>query len=236
MQIKSVGQRLVWARNRKGWTAATLIEESGVPQGTVSKIERGEQKSLGNYGPQLAKAVGIDLNWLSTGKGKPMPFMPSDFIGDSIKESAEAGDRDVYVNQYRDVKWACGTGFVNSEAPEPDDRLSFKRSWLDKNNLNAISCITCPASGHSMSPTINHLDVVLINLEEKDITKKDGQIFAFSIGDECRIKRVFITLTGDVRLVSDNPNKIEYPDEIISNHEISNLFVAGRVRWSGGDK
>lgn len=232
MKLDTVGARVIWARTQKGWDAANLTRESGVPQGTVSKIERGEQKSTGKHGSSIAKSTGVRLEWLSTGMGDP--YLPMIAGAAPIKTEDKIGDYDVSVRQFRDIRMAAGGGIINGE-PEELDALTFKLSYMKKEGLNPDRCISCPASGDSMSPSINDGDAILINLDEKDLTAKEGKIFAFAIGQECRIKRVYRTATGGIRLVSDNPNKVEFPDEIVSTDELDQLHVAGRVRWSGGN-
>lgn len=64
--MKNLGERLRHARERKGWSQNKLADESGVKQGTISKIEReGQYKSV--YAFKLAQALGIDNAWLIVG-------------------------------------------------------------------------------------------------------------------------------------------------------------------------
>lgn len=69
MNLDTLGSRLIWARTQQGWDQAKLIESSGVPQGTVSKIERGAQDTTGKYAAKLARALNVSQDWLTTGEG-----------------------------------------------------------------------------------------------------------------------------------------------------------------------
>lgn len=62
------GERLKYARNRKGWSQGKLAEESGVGQGSISKIERGDQ-DRSSFDITLAKALEINPEWLANGTG-----------------------------------------------------------------------------------------------------------------------------------------------------------------------
>lgn len=69
------GARLRQARHRAGLTQKELEDATGglVKQATISKIERGDQDSSA-YDPILAKALGVEAYWLSTGKGPIEPI------------------------------------------------------------------------------------------------------------------------------------------------------------------
>lgn len=55
-----------------GWSQQELADRSGVPQGTISKIERGDQDSS-RYDVHLADALGISPVWLTKGIGAIKP-------------------------------------------------------------------------------------------------------------------------------------------------------------------
>ena len=64
---KYLGTRLKEKRLQLGFSQAILAEKSGVKQGTISRIERGNQKKS-EYADQLALALGCSIEWLVTGK------------------------------------------------------------------------------------------------------------------------------------------------------------------------
>jgi transcriptional regulator with XRE-family HTH domain len=66
------GERLRLAREHKGLTQEQLVEISGVKQGTISKIERGDQNSSG-FDAELAYTLGVEAMWLKTGKDEFAP-------------------------------------------------------------------------------------------------------------------------------------------------------------------
>ena len=73
------GERLRLAREHKKMTQNDLVKSSGVKQGTISKIERGDQDAS-SFDVDLAYALDIDPMWLKTGEKK---FEPQ-WIGGSI--------------------------------------------------------------------------------------------------------------------------------------------------------
>ena len=69
-----------------------------------------------------------------------------------------------------------------------------------------------------MKPTINDGDLIYVDENRTQI--KDGRIFAIEHGGIYRCKRLYRLPNGGVRIVSDN--KEEYPEEILSEEDISN--------------
>lgn len=72
-----LSDRLKTARKAKNWTQQQLAQKSGVPQGTISKIERGDQETTA-YTVDLADALGVSATWLSKGLGSISPKPPAD--------------------------------------------------------------------------------------------------------------------------------------------------------------
>lgn len=63
------GERLKKARKTRGLSQAELAEQSGVKQGSISKIERGDQEAS-SFDIDLAMALQISPVWLSKGLGE----------------------------------------------------------------------------------------------------------------------------------------------------------------------
>ena len=76
------GERLRVAREKKGLSQEDLAKVSGVGQGTISKIERGDQNSSG-YDAILSYTLDIDAMWLYSGKDQFAPdwLIPSNNFG-----------------------------------------------------------------------------------------------------------------------------------------------------------
>lgn len=66
--MDTLGSRLKKARAHAKLSQKQLEERSHVSQKTISKIERGDQDSSTQV-VQLARACGVDVDWLATGKG-----------------------------------------------------------------------------------------------------------------------------------------------------------------------
>jgi phage repressor protein C with HTH and peptisase S24 domain len=80
-------------------------------------------------------------------------------------------------------------------------------------------------TGDSMRPTIFDGDVALVNTAERKIT--NGKVFAFIVDGEARVKRLFKQFDGRIRVVSDNPDKLQFPDEFLTPDHMPEMV--GRV-------
>jgi transcriptional regulator with XRE-family HTH domain len=60
-----IGQRIQRRRQHFAWTQEDLARESGVPQATISRIEKGQRKNPGaDVVRRLARALGVTADWL----------------------------------------------------------------------------------------------------------------------------------------------------------------------------
>lgn len=77
-QWATFGDRLAWARNRKGWKQEDLAEKVGSGRkATVSGWEGGSTPGL-EYLEKLPGLLGVDTKWLLTGEGDPEPMEESE--------------------------------------------------------------------------------------------------------------------------------------------------------------
>jgi SOS-response transcriptional repressor LexA len=66
--VKSIGERLLWARQRRGLSQPGLAKLAGVSQGTIGNIEAGIRQNPREL-LAIAAAVGVPAEWLKSGKG-----------------------------------------------------------------------------------------------------------------------------------------------------------------------
>lgn len=72
--MSKIAERLKKARAWKGWSQAQLAVAAEVSTGTIGNIESGARKSKGSI-PQIAKALGINYEWLANGEGPMLPIV-----------------------------------------------------------------------------------------------------------------------------------------------------------------
>jgi phage repressor protein C with HTH and peptisase S24 domain len=126
---------------------------------------------------------------------------------------------------------SAGPGLaVQADAPLAALML-FDAEWL-WNTLHRppSQLIVMQAHGDSMSPRIQHNDILIIDTSVDRI--KDHGVYCFSYEGDLMVKRLQRSLgTGKLRIVSDNEN---YPPEELPREEAERIVVIGLVVWHGG--
>ncbi len=214
----NLSDRVLISRKAKKLSQAELARKAGLSQATISDIERGRNQSTTEV-KTLAKALGVTTDYLLTGK-------------ESEYEPETATEEHFAFIPFYDAHGSCGDGYANGDHAVIKSELAFKRSWLKDEGLQEKDLAIITAKGDSMSPTINDGSILLINTNYKRV--ESGRVYAIAVDDQVRVKRLFLGLSGDCRIVSDNPNKTLYPDETISPEILDKLHIIGRVVWMGG--
>ncbi|MEE1922884.1 S24 family peptidase [Pseudomonas sp. 148P] len=226
--MESLGQRIARLRRQNHLSQGALAEKCGWEKG---------QARIGNYERDLREPNITDLRLLA------------DALGISLMELIEGGERyqapalsegdqqapskDDYalIPQYSALG-AAGNGRFNDHV-EIKGGLVFKRAWLNRMALKEQNLHVIYAQGHSMEPTISDGDVVL--LDQSQIEPRDGRIYLIRRhGGELIIKRLIQGITGGWIIRSDNDDKRTFPDQPISETDIDQLQIIGRIVWHGG--
>ncbi len=130
-----------------------------------------------------------------------------------------------------DIEAQAGVGMIPSTYEAVVDQLAFPPEYLQSitstpmQNLAIIGVV-----GASMQPTLNHGDVVMVDMTKRDIDF-DG-MFVIRIGEALKVKRAnWGPRRQSIVIRSDNANKIQFPDEEF--FESDDVTVIGRVVWVG---
>lgn len=226
------------------WGAgARLAEMAKVTPKAASKWLNGESIPGAAKMLALATALDVKVEWLQHGSGQgpvasaiDQPRMSADEDQPrALKAAREAtedlGEKYTFIDQY-DARAAAGPGYENQHFALRNT-LAFKTDWLRAKGAKAKNLKVIYAHGESMWPTISDRDVLLV--DESCIEPVDGQIFVMGTLDGDIVKRLIQTEYGDWIVCSDNPDKTRYPDKELSEEEINEHRLLGRVIWRGGD-
>lgn len=69
-RFDTLGARIVYWRERRGWDRSELAKRAKIPYSTLAGIEDGDQKTSTKV-PQIAAALGLNPVYLATGRGDP---------------------------------------------------------------------------------------------------------------------------------------------------------------------
>jgi phage repressor protein C with HTH and peptisase S24 domain len=139
----------------------------------------------------------------------------------------------VRIPVYKDIKASCGAGIENfledvSEYLDIDPYiLKIMGIQTKPENLRIIY-----SSEYSMWPTVAPDSPLFVDISDKDPDMlKNGNVYVFTHSNELRMKRIFVSYAGGktVRLASDNPDKVRYPDEFITNEQLNEINFVGRL-------
>ena len=195
----------------------------------------------GSFGERAARNLEKKVNW-------PTGLLDEASSNDDVKNpehssgihiapiefrSGEAKPTNVRIPVYKDIKASCGAGIENfledvSEYLDIDPYiLKIMGIQTKPENLRIIY-----SSEYSMWPTVAPDSPLFVDISDKDPDMlKNGNVYVFTHSNELRMKRIFVSYAGGktVRLASDNPDKVRYPDEFITNEQLNEINFVGRL-------
>lgn len=222
-EIPEINQRFIEVMKYKGYSGYKLAQEiDGLSEAKITHIRSGRNKVSSEILKLITnKFPDINPIWLLTGKETMIKGekAPKKTINSSVPILA---DEAINYNEkgvpYYNVDFTNGfMGVIEFNNVKPDYYINYPPA----NNCD----FWINATGQSMQNTINHGDIVAV--KEVDLTWFPlGEIYAIVTSNGYRlIKR--ITKSRDpkcYRLVSENPDKDNYPDQDIPKHYITRLF------------
>jgi phage repressor protein C with HTH and peptisase S24 domain len=202
-----------------------LAQKAAIPRRTLETYLAGKAEPKAGRIAAIAKAAGVNLEWLATGEG---PMRREDV--EQAKALAEQ-EKDLWqfelVPRY-EVEAAAGGGRVVERESEIG-RLAFRKDWIRQKGWQPKDLVVIRIIGDSMEPTIKDGALALVNTAE-EMPAADG-IYVLSIDGHLVAKRLQLDLAGGgIYIRSDNP---AYETQHLSSREVDDLFIVGRVVWAG---
>ena len=204
----TLGDRLSDLLQQRKISQNELARRVGVSQQTIWKLKAGESRSSVHLSA-IARELGTTAEYLSGHTDDPETTL-----------SASPSDKIVEV---QDVDLAYGMGETFLEDDPSGTARRFDRDWL-RQFTGALpkKLFFARGIGDSMMPTIHDRDYLLIDRSPQTIDQHD-RIWAVAIGGVGMVKRLRLTNSGRVEVLSDNLN---VPDYEVGADE---LHVIGRV-------
>lgn len=232
--MKTLAERLKFARLQMTpkCSQQKLANMSGLSQTTITMLENGTRDSTTKI-VELAKALGVSADWLSTGNGEMQPeHLPAMNVPFYRVEVAEDDDPSLRI-PYLDVRGSCGGGAENGyDALIEKGYLVKERGWFNHFGVNNKHLYAIYCDGDSMYPFLSDGDMVIIDTSR---TKPiNGKVFAVDTPAGTRIKRLKQSIFGTWTLESDNPDKRTYPDETIPPEMVDQVVIRGIIIYRQG--
>lgn len=213
--------RLKEARARLGLTQKDVAEQVGVSARGYQGYEDGRNIPGGDAIAGLVR-LGINANWLLTGKGgmfnadqAPQETTLSDYIALPLHNDAPA--------MYRD-------GAIVGD-DEADDSLMFRKGWVKHDlQMQPEDLALIRVSGDSMYPTLRDGDVILVN-QSPSQQDTDG-ICVMRVNGVLLVKRLQFLPGGQISVISDNATYKPWTLDTSKMAE-GDVAIIGRVVWAG---
>lgn len=240
--LRTLADRLNYAMQEMGMSQGQLAKIANMAQPTIWRIASGNARGTTKI-VELANALGIRPEWLSSGEGpmradniqirnRESSIPPESEWGnvDAWDKNTPLPDDEVEVPFLKDIEFACGDGRLIDE-DHNGFKLRFSKATLRRIGANTDgSGVLCfPATGDSMEPIIPGGTTVAIDTNNKRIV--DGKLYAIGQDDGCngqlkRIKQIYRKPGGKLIIRSFNINS--YPDE---EADMNSVEIIGRVFW-----
>jgi phage repressor protein C with HTH and peptisase S24 domain len=198
--MRTLAERLTWAREQKGLSQAALATRSGVSQSTIGNLESGIRQTARKI-IDIAIALDVDPMWLANGQGEPNPAGSSTPASDAQRSDnvlpfIQAGPQIRIGDEpdtipIRRVTLQLRAGFTGFDTiPELEDGgvLHVPRRVIDDKGLIPHQLLAIRVKGCSMEPMLYEDDVVVIDTSKRDPVNRG--VYAINWNGESCVKQL----------------------------------------------
>lgn len=219
--MKTLADRLKYARQQCKLSQTELAKKSDVSQGLIGQLERGENEGTKHIA-KIANALGVDAFWLTDGigVGEPRP------TGATISIKTDGMPDHIHAIPLLNAHGSMGGGAYPDATEYTIAEIDVTETWLRQ----TLPTISAPANlrlmtglGDSMTPTYRNGDTLFVDTGVKTIDI-DG-VFVFEFKDVVYVKRVQRVPDG-LKIISDNK---QYDPFTIEREKYPEIMVYGRV-------
>lgn len=215
----------------------------GFSSGLVGQLEADISPPSRKFLERISERYNISSDWLLYGRGEQFLKATRGFAARDSKTRVEPvgfekpyggdfsyGGSDFQMIRRMDLSVSAGSGVIPVEGAESES-LAFSTTWLGRNGINADLAVLVRVAGDSMAPGIPNGALAMVHLPER-MVEREG-IYAFNRGDFSFIKRLIPSgrdergMPTSLVILSDNP---AYPPQAVTEHEMNEINVVGRVR------
>lgn len=210
-----ISSRLIDVIKHQNKPMTEVAKSIGMPYRSMQNYISGQRTISTELIEKLNTILGIDSNWMLTGKGAMYKT-----------ESSVKDDYVVEIPEY-DITLSAGLGLPPPESELIVNTHSFTKEWLSKKGLQASSLSLVKVTGDSMEPLLKNKDVVMIDTNK--IKPAEGLAFAIRLDGDLLVKNIQRTGDGLWSLVSQNK---AYDNIIINPKKLPDDFaIIGSVVW-----
>lgn len=235
-------ERMKRIRSRAGFKSQKAAADAiGCDRGNVGMWEAPSSlvQSVGqDWLFPVARAYKVRPEWLNdlTSTDDGYPWEPTE--GRRVKVHAyeiKAVDGEDGIDPSRevmipvhDIEVSGGPGVIIPEYVETRYKLPYQIDWLNRMGAQPEDILIAKVRGKSMEPVLFDGDKAVIHRGRRRVV--DDCVYSLIYSGEARVKRLYKLPDGGLRIVSDNPDKSRYKDEIVPAAEVdATVYIIGQV-------
>lgn len=200
-----LNERLLTIRKTMGYTQLNFSKILGISRNNYTHIESGRSKISNELLQNLTKNLSVNINWLLTGEGEMFlskdqehkPILKSELNADKLKQYIELGKSNTKledeqaksINNHSSVVSLPIVGEIAAGNPLEIREVDVLGKILVSSELisDPENFFCFRVNGWSMSPEIQHNDVVIVN-KIYDYDDMDNRIVAVRLDDGITFK------------------------------------------------
>jgi phage repressor protein C with HTH and peptisase S24 domain len=234
---QEIGSVIKFHRKRLGLTLTQLQERTGINNGNLSKIERGQQSLTNDSMKSISKALGMSLSELFSAKQshsdnvlrqndrttKPRPHsFVSDFASvDQIPEDEFVSLPSITTS----IDAARGGIKIELDDHHPHMFLGSAFRGIVTGNLGALAAHV--VGDNTMEPRLFAGDVVVVDMGDTAVPATGG-VFCVVMSDATIEFRRLMPYPGNgLRIMCDND---KYPEAVLDARQAQAIHIVGRVK------
>jgi phage repressor protein C with HTH and peptisase S24 domain len=216
-----------------------LVDQAGGPTKFGKVVERDQsqvsqwlgEKPIGRaLARHIEKSIGKELGWLDRPQWEgPVASVNEPIRAYGVRVAENEADIDdpesVWIHN-SDIRVSGGPGAFVPEFIQAEGKAVFQMYWFRSKGAKPQNVKRVRVSGSSMEPRIFDGDMVVIDTARREI--EDGRVYVIYYGG-LKVKRLFLSKPGEIRIASDNPDKVKFGDDFVSGEDLNHLYVIGRV-------
>jgi transcriptional regulator with XRE-family HTH domain len=217
LPVKTLAQRVKYAREQRGWTQSQLAVASGLSQGTIGNIESGARQARGSL-PQIAEALGVEHKWLSQGIGNPWKTreLPVAYLVGTPGSNVQA------INRVQ-LRLHVGSSQISIDTDDADTSpIALSKVWLESRQLDARRLLALRIATPGMEPSLHEGDTIILSLIHTE--PHDGSVFAINYEGELVFRRL-VRDSGQWWMYADHPDQARFPRKTFDDRAV----ILGRL-------
>jgi len=178
--MKTLAERLTWARNEAGLTQQELAKKTGVAQSTIASWESGARET-GRKISVVADFLGVNSLWLSEGKGSARTSTTNESASSRVAEVSNVIDAPLGTHRIPLLNYVQA-GAMREVLDQP-----WAGEFLIAESRISSSSFALEIRGESMLPQFREGDRVII---DPDVVPQPGDmVVAKNGGEEATFKK-----------------------------------------------